>query len=150
MTLSCGLLLHTPLTRPPIKVLLVHPGGPFWRGKDDGAWSIPKGLPAPGEDPLEAAKREFKEETGLAARPPFRELAPIIQKSGKHVRCWSFEADECPVQPGASTFEIEWPPRSGKRQTFPEVDAIAFFTLTEARTKLLSAQLPLLEQIAAP
>lgn len=148
MTVSCGLLLHTAREKPPIKVLLVRPGGPFWAGKDIGAWSIPKGLPEPNEDPLDAAKREFAEETGLDPRPPFRELTPIVQKGGKRVRCWSFEAEECPVKPGASTFEIEWPPRSGKRASFPEVGGIGFFTLAEARSRILPAQLPLLDEIA--
>jgi len=148
MTTSCGLLLHTSQTIPPIKVLLVHPGGPFWSDKDAGAWSIPKGLPEPGEAPLEAAKREFTEETGLVARPPFRELTSVVQKSGKRVRCWAFEGLECAVAPGASMFEIEWPPRSGKRALFPEIDAVAFFTLQEASAKLLPAQLPWLEEIA--
>jgi len=141
------LLLHTSPARGPIKVLLVHPGGPFWAGKDLGAWSVPKGLAEEGEDPLEAAKREFIEETGLRPDPPFRELRPIVQKSGKRVRCWAFEALECDVAPGPSTFEMEWPPRSGKRARFREVDQLRFFTLGQALKKILPAQRPLLRQI---
>jgi len=147
-TLSCGLLMHTPLEAGPLKVLLVHPGGPFWRGKDRGAWSAPKGLAEPGEDPLEAAKREFFEETGIEPMPPFRELAPVTQRSGKHVRCWAFAGDERAVAPGASAFEIEWPPHSGRRARFPEVDAVQFFTLDEALQKILPAQAPLLHELA--
>jgi predicted NUDIX family NTP pyrophosphohydrolase len=148
MTLSCGLLLHTPHTPAPLKVLLVHPGGPFWRGKDLGAWSIPKGLASESEDPLEAAKREFFEETGLRASPPFRELTPIVQKSSKRVRCWAFEAEETPASPGVSNFEIEWPPRSGKRARFPEVDDVRYFTLDQAFAKILPAQAAFLREIA--
>ena len=130
--------MHVPR---PLRVLLVHPGGPFWRGKDRGAWSIPKGLPAPGEAPLDAARREFHEETGLTARGAFLELEPLKQKGGKLVRCWAFAGDAAaPAAPGASTFEIEWPPRSGRLVVFPEVDAVSLFDAEEARRKILPGQ----------
>ncbi len=131
-----------------LSVLLVHPGGPYWRTRDDGAWSIPKGLANDGEDGLAAAQREFFEETGLTARAPFIELAPLKQKGGKLVRCWAFEGEHAPVAPGASTFEIEWPPRSGKMARFPEVDRAEFFPLDAARKKILASQLGFLDQLA--
>ncbi len=128
-------------------MLLVHPGGPYWRGKDDGAWSVPKGLAEAGEEPLEAAKREFREETGLEPFPPFRELAPVTQKGGKLVRCWTFAGEEQAPSPGPSLFEIEWPPRSGKRVSFPEVDEVRFFSLEEAHVKILPAQASFLSEL---
>ena len=147
MQVSYGILMHTPAVPGPLRVLLVHPGGPYWRSKDLGAWSVPKGLAETGEDPLTAAKREFFEETGLKAAAPFRELEPIKQKGGKTVRCWSFEAEETSPTLGRSTFEIEWPPASGVRKTFPEVDDVRFFDLDEALIKILPAQTALLRQI---
>src|SRR5690242_20004649 len=146
MQLSCGLLMHTPRDVAPLRVLLVHPGGPFWRNKDRGAWSIPKGLAENGEDALDAARREFFEETGVHPTPPFRELTPIVQKGAKMVRCWTFEGEERPILPGASGFEIEWPPRSGKRAWFPEVDQLGFFALAEALVKILPAQAAFLRE----
>src|SRR5690242_7590782 len=100
MQVSCGLLMHTLAGDGPSRVLLVHPGGPYWAGKDAGVWSVPKGLAEPGEDMLTAAQREFLEETGLKSTPPFRELKPIKQKSGKIVRCWAFEGKETKPFPG--------------------------------------------------
>lgn len=130
-------------------VLLVHPGGPYWRGKDEGAWSIPKGLPDPGEDQLAAAQREFTEETGLAAKGPFLALTPLKQKSGKLVKCWAFEGKRQPIPIGQSTFEIEWPPHSGKRATFPEVDRAEFFSPEEALMKILPGQAPFVRELEA-
>ncbi len=131
-----------------LSVLLVHPGGPYWRNKDDGAWSIPKGLADDGEDGLAAARREFFEETGLKPRGPFIELNAEKQKGGKLVHCWAFEGERVPIALGASMFEIEWPPRSGKMARFPEVDRAEFFTLKEARRKILASQLGFLDQLA--
>jgi predicted NUDIX family NTP pyrophosphohydrolase len=124
----------------PLRVLLVHPGGPYWRNKDLGAWSIPKGLVDAGEDPLAAAQREFTEETGLVAAAPFLELKPLKQKGGKLVRCWAFQGRDTPVILGGSKFEMEWPPRSGRKQTFPEVDDAQLFSVDEALRRILAGQ----------
>lgn len=131
-----------------LSVLLVHPGGPYWRNKDDGAWSIPKGLANEGEDGLAAAQREFFEETGLTPHAPYVALAPVKQKGGKLVHCWAFEGARTPITLGQSTFEIEWPPRSGKLARFPEVDRAGFFSLDEARRKILAAQANFLDQVS--
>ena len=146
MHVSYGLLMFV-RDAAGLSVLLVHPGGPFWRNKDDGAWSIPKGLANEGEDGLTAAQREFFEETGLTPRAPFIELTPVKQKGGKLVHCWAFEGERMPIALGASTFELEWPPRSGKMTRFPEVDRAEFFTLADARTKILASQVGLLDQL---
>jgi predicted NUDIX family NTP pyrophosphohydrolase len=132
-----------------IEVLLVHPGGPFWKNKDDGAWSIPKGEYDPGEDPLAAARREFEEETGIAPAGEFLPLREVRQAGGKLVRAWALEADYDPAAIRSNTFEMEWPPRSRRKQVFPEVDRAAWFALDEARVKILASQLPLLEELAA-
>jgi predicted NUDIX family NTP pyrophosphohydrolase len=131
-----------------IEVLLVHPGGPFWKNKDDGAWSIPKGEYDPGEDPLSAARREFEEETGIAPAGEFLALREVRQAGGKVVRAWALEADYDCAAMRSNTFEMEWPPRSGRKQSFPEVDRAAWFALDEARVKILSGQVPLLEELA--
>lgn len=145
MNVSCGLLMYVP--GDPVRVLLAHPGGPYWRGKDVGAWSIPKGLPLPDEDLLAAAQREFFEETGLKAAGPFVPLTPIRQKSGKRVHCWAFAGRDVPVGVGASTFEIEWPPNSGQLLSFPEIDEAKLFALDTARIKILPAQASLLDDL---
>lgn len=147
MQVSYGLLMFV-REHDTLSVLLVHPGGPYWRNKDDGAWSIPKGLADYGEDGLAAAQREFFEETGLKPAAPFIELKAVKQKGGKLVNCWAFEGERVPIAPGESTFEIEWPPRSGKMARFPEVDRAELFTLEEARKKILSSQLSFLNQLA--
>ena len=147
MQISYGLLMFARESAG-LSVLLVHPGGPYWRKKDDGAWSIPKGLADEGEEGLKTAQREFFEETGLTPRGPFIALAPVKQKGGKLVHCWAFEGARTPIHPGASTFEIEWPPHSGRRAKFPEVDRAEFFTLAEARTKILASQIGFLDQLA--
>ena len=131
-----------------LQFLLVHPGGPFWKNKDAGAWSVPKGELSEGEDGLQAARREFKEELGLEAEGEFTALSPIKQKSGKVVQVWAFEGDCDPSACKSNTFELEWPPRSGKLVHFPEVDQVAFFGLTEAASKINPAQLPLLLELA--
>lgn len=144
---SAGLLLFR---RPGghLEVLLVHPGGPFWARKDDGAWSIPKGEIGATEDPLAAARREVHEETGADPTGEFFPLTPIRQPGGKVVHAWAVESDFDPATLRSNTFELEWPPRSGRRRTFPEVDRAAWFSLDAARRKILEGQLPLLEELA--
>jgi len=130
-----------------LEFLLVHPGGPFWKNKNAGAWTIPKGEIAEGENALAAAKREFEEELGLKAEGSFIELKPIKQKGGKVVRAWAFEGDCDPGQLKSNTFTMEWPPRSGKMTEFPEVDRAEFFNLEKAKEKINEAQIPLLEEL---
>lgn len=131
-----------------LEVLLAHPGGPFWRSKDEGAWTIPKGEYGEGEEPLAAAVREFGEETGFAAAPPFVSLGQIVQKSGKHITAWAFAGDCDPAHLRSNTFEVEWPPRSGRRHSFPEIDRVEWFPLDAARHKINPAQCALLERLA--
>ena len=130
-----------------LEFLLVHPGGPLWKAKDAGIWSIPKGEIHPGEDGLEAAKREFEEELGFKAQGPFVELTPITQKSGKIVHAWAFASDCDPSQIRSNTFSMEWPPHSGRMGTFPEVDRAAFFSLEQAKVPIYPAQMTLLEEL---
>jgi|ERR1700674_800166 predicted NUDIX family NTP pyrophosphohydrolase len=146
-TSSAGLLLYR-IRHAAIEVLLVHPGGPYWKTKDDGAWSIPKGEFSPAEDPLVAARREFFEETGVAIEGDLRALKPIQQPGGKIVHAWAVEGDLDPTTIVSNTFEIEWPPRSGRLQSFPEIDRGAWFALPEATRKILRGQVPLLEELA--
>ena len=127
-----------------LEVLLAHPGGPFWAKKDDCAWTIPKGLVDPGEDLLATARREFTEETNLTTRGEMIALAPVNQKNGKVVHAFAFEADFDLTGFLSNMFEIEWPPKSGRRQSFPEIDRIAYFGSTIARVKIIAYQLPLL------
>jgi predicted NUDIX family NTP pyrophosphohydrolase len=144
---SSGILV---LRRRPggLDFLLVHPGGPYWRKKDDGAWSIPKGEHVEGEDPQEVACRELEEETGLRVDGELIPLQPIRQRGGKSVVAWGCEADWNPAELRSNTFRMEWPPRSGEMAEFPEVDRAGWFTLEQARVKLNPAQLPLLEELA--
>ncbi len=128
-----------------LEVFLVHPGGPFWAGKDEGAWSLAKGECAPGEDPLETARREFQEETGFTAEGAFLPLGEVRQSGGKRVVAWAFQADLEPARLRSNTFALEWPPRSGQVRHFPEVDRGAWFPLAEARRRLNPGQRPLLE-----
>ena len=132
-----------------LQVFLVHPGGPFWAKKDIGAWTIPKGEIAEGELPLEAARREVREETGYEPPGPFVELPTIRQKAGKTVMAWAAEFDCDPATLRSNTFSMEWPPKSGRFADFPEVDRGAWFGLAEAREKLLPAQTPFLDAIEA-
>lgn len=132
-----------------LEVLLVHPGGPLWKNKDDGAWSIPKGEYEPGEDPQAAACREFEEETGVAPEGRFLALGDVRQSGGKLVRAWALEADYDAAAMRSNTFEMEWPPRSGRKQAFPEVDRAAWFPLDEARVKMLPSQAPLLDRLVS-
>jgi predicted NUDIX family NTP pyrophosphohydrolase len=140
---SAGLLLHR-RRGDTVEVFLVHPGGPFWARKDDGAWMIPKGQIDEGEDPLACAKREFAEETGLTVDGEFVPLAEIRQKGGKYVRAWAVEADVDATAVKSNTYEVKTP--AGFR-SYPEVDKAAWFTLAEARVKMLPSQLPLLDQL---
>ena len=132
-----------------LEVLLAHPGGPFWARKDDGAWTLPKGELGPGEDPLAAARREFLEEIGVDPTGPFASLGEVRQKSGKRVLAWAVHGDFAPEQLRSNLFEMEWPPRSGRRQSFPEVDRVAWFTVAAARPKMLASQWPFVERLAA-
>jgi predicted NUDIX family NTP pyrophosphohydrolase len=143
--ISAGLLAFR--RRTGLEVLLAHPGGPFWAKKDGGAWTIPKGLAEPGTDLLAAARREFAEETNLAAAGHLTPLTPVRQKSGKTVYAWAFEADLDLAAFASNTFEIEWPPKSGKRQRFPEIDRIAYFALPTAAEKIIAYQRPLLHEL---
>jgi predicted NUDIX family NTP pyrophosphohydrolase len=133
---------------PEPEVFLVHPGGPFWARRDLAAWSIPKGEFAPGNDPLAAAKREFEEETGIVPGGEFIPLRPCRQAGGKVVHAWAFEGDCDPGTIVSNTFVMEWPPGSGRRRTFPEVDRAAWFPLEAARQKLLKGQVAFLDQLA--
>lgn len=142
---SAGLLLFRRRER--LEVLLVHPGGPLWAKKDEGAWSIPKGEIDPGEDPLAAARREFEEELGSSVAGDFVALDPIRQASGKLVYAWAVEADFDPATFASGTFSMEWPPRSGRQQEFPEVDRAEWFTIDEAKRKINTAQVALLDQL---
>jgi predicted NUDIX family NTP pyrophosphohydrolase len=130
-----------------IEVLLVHPGGPYWAKRDDGAWSVPKGLVDPGEDELAAARREFEEETGFAAQVPGLDLGVFRQPSGKRLHIWAMEGNWDPRQLRSNLFELEWPPRSGRFQKFPEVDRAAWFAKDAARTMIVKGQRPALEKL---
>jgi predicted NUDIX family NTP pyrophosphohydrolase len=145
---SAGLLLFRGSAES-LEVLLVHPGGPFWAKKDDGAWSIPKGEFPDGEEPLAAAIREFEEETGQLVAGDFIALEPIQQAGGKIVFAWAVRADFDPSQVRSNLLQLEWPPRSGRQREFPEVDRAAWFDLESAKQKILKGQVPLLEQLSA-
>jgi predicted NUDIX family NTP pyrophosphohydrolase len=131
-----------------LEVLLVHPGGPFWAKKDLGAWTIPKGEVAEGEDALATARREFEEETALRPEGPFRPLGSVRQKAGKIVHAWAFEGDCDPAAIRSNSFRVQWPPGSGEWRTFPEVDRAEWFDLGEARRRINPAQAALLDALA--
>jgi predicted NUDIX family NTP pyrophosphohydrolase len=143
--ISAGLLVFR--RRHGVEVLLGHPGGPFWAKKDAGVWTIPKGLVGPGENLLDAAQREFLEETGLTATGKMIALAPVNQKSGKTVHAFALEADLDLTPFVSKVFEIEWPPKTGRRQNFPEIDRIVYFALPAAITKIIAYQHPLLREL---
>ena len=148
--ISAGLLAYR-MRDGDLEVLLAHPGGPYWARRDDGAWSIPKGELAEGEDPYAGARREFAEELGVAppdAADPIA-LGEARQKGGKRVVAWAVAGDLDPAATVSNTFEMEWPPRSGRRATFPEVDRVAWFDVETARRKLVPGQVPLLDALVA-
>jgi predicted NUDIX family NTP pyrophosphohydrolase len=146
MRKSAGILLYRRKENRP-EYFLVHPGGPFWKNKDVGAWSIPKGEFEDDEDPLKAAQREFEEETGVTVSGKFIELKPVKQKSGKIVYTWACEGDIDHTIIQSNTFPIEWPPRSGRYMDIPEVDRAGWFFYDEARTKIIPGQVPILDEL---
>jgi predicted NUDIX family NTP pyrophosphohydrolase len=147
--LSAGILAYRKGDRG-LEVLLIHPGGPFWRKKDSGAWSIPKGEVDAADDPEQAARREFAEELGPSASiGPLQTLGEVRQRGGKRVIAFTGEGNFDPASLASNTFDIEWPPRSGRRQSFPEVDRAEWFDIEFARTKLLSGQVELLDRLVA-
>jgi predicted NUDIX family NTP pyrophosphohydrolase len=145
---SAGLLLFR-RNGGAFEFFLAHPGGPFWAGREAGAWTIPKGAVEEGEDFLDAARREFLEETGIVASGPFIPLGSIRQKAGKTVHAWAWEGDADPAAITSNSTTAEWPRGSGKRISFPEVDRCAWFTLESARAKMNPAQSELLDRLVA-
>ena len=144
---SAGLLLYR--RRDELEVFLVHPGGPFWAKKDLGAWSLPKGEIEEGEDPLATAIREFTEETSFPIDGDFLRLTPLRQPSGKMIHAWAVEGDCDPAQLRSNVFSMEWPPKSGQQREFPEVDRAAWFTIAEARTRIIAGQAAFLDELVA-
>ena len=144
--ISAGILLYR-LRNGTLEIFLVHPGGPFWRGKDLGAWSIPKGEIEEGADTLATARREFEEETGSRVDGEFVALKPLKQRSGKLVHAWALQGDIDASSIRSNTFAMEWPPRSGREQEFPEVDRGGWFTMAAAREKILAGQRGFIDQL---
>jgi predicted NUDIX family NTP pyrophosphohydrolase len=145
--MSAGLLLFRQRKGTGLEMLLVHPGGPFWANKDDGAWSIPKGEIDGNEDRLATARREFAEETGLSLEGPFIELGGLSQPSGKTVYVWAVRGEWEPDKLKSNTFEMEWPKKSGRLKSFPEVDRAAWFDISTARRKILRGQIGFIERL---
>ena len=143
---SAGLLMYR-FRGGVLEVFLVHPGGPYWAKKDLGAWSLPKGEYTPDEDALAAARREFTEETGFPAEGEFLPLTPLKQPSGKIIAAWAFQGDCDPGGIKSNTFSLEWPPRSGRQEEFPEIDRAGWFTLEEAKVKIIKGQMGFLEEL---
>jgi len=146
---SSGILLYR---RPGgrLEVLLAHPGGPYFARKDEGHWTIPKGEVDPGEELVSVGRREFEEETGQPVpEGPSRELGSIVQKGGKIVHAWAVEGDLDPDAGASNTFEVEWPPGSGRRQSFPEIDRVAWFDAGEARRRIKATQIPFIDRLEA-
>ena len=146
MKKSAGILLYRIVNKQP-EVLLVHPGGPFFKNKDEGSWSVPKGEFNDDEDALDAAKREFKEETGFSCSGNFLPLAPVKLKSGKTVYAWALEQDIDTSKIKSNEFEIEWPPKSGRQQRFPEIDKARWFSAAEAKLKINAAQAAFIDEL---
>ena len=143
---SAGILLYRFHNNVP-EVLLVHPGGPFWAKKDLSAWSIPKGESEADENPLDAAKREVEEETGIKVKGDFMELTPVKQKSGKVIYAWALQGNFNTAEIKSNTFEIEWPPKSRKKKSFPEIDKAAWFNMDEAKKKIIDGQVSLIKEL---
>jgi predicted NUDIX family NTP pyrophosphohydrolase len=143
---SAGILLFRRSTH--LELFLVHPGGPVWARKDDGVWSLPKGEYSEDEDALHAARREFQEETGISIDGDFLPLGELRQPSGKLITAWALEKDVDPTLVKSNLFPMEWPPKSGKTQEFPEVDRAAWFPVSQARTKLLKGQIAFINRLA--
>ena len=143
---SAGILLYRKKNNA-LEFFLVHPGGPFWKNKDLGAWSIPKGEFAEEEDPLKAAKRELEEEVGITCSGPFMELTAVRQKAGKTVYAWGAEKDVDPATLKSNSFQMEWPPKSGKMKDFPEIDKGQWFYAEEAKKKINMSQAPLIDEL---
>ncbi len=133
-----------------IEIFLAHHGGPFFKNKDEGSWTIPKGLIEAREDPLEAAKREFEEETGIKPASPFIPLGDVKQKGGKRVLAWAFRGNiPEDYEPDSNFFKMEWPPHSGQKQSFPEIDKAEFFTVEQAKKKINQSQIPFIDRLQA-
>ena len=147
MKKSAGLLMYRQTAAGEVEVLLAHPGGPFWARKDEGAWTIPKGEYNDPEEALDAAQREFSEETGFSPVPPFQPLGEVRLRSGKRIAAWAFVGECDPAGLCSNTFEMEWPPRSGHTRSYPEIDRIEWFGLAEARRRINAAQSPLLDRL---
>jgi predicted NUDIX family NTP pyrophosphohydrolase len=145
---SAGLLMYRRTGRG-LEVFLAHPGGPFWKNKDQGAWTIPKGLVDEGEEPLDGARREFQEETGIVPAGPFVPLGDIRQKAGKRVHAWAWEGDADPAAAVSNEMRTEWPRGSGRWITFPEVDRCAWFAPAEARARINPAQAEFIDRLEA-
>jgi predicted NUDIX family NTP pyrophosphohydrolase len=143
---SAGLLMYR-IRDGKLQVLLAHPGGPYFKNKDEGAWSIPEGEIEPGEDLLATAEREFEEETGVTPAGPFIPLTPVKQKGGKIVHAWAFEGDCDPTAIVSNTFAMEWPPLSGQQQEFPEIDRAKFFGMAGTRQKIKAEQMALVDEL---
>jgi predicted NUDIX family NTP pyrophosphohydrolase len=146
---SAGILLYTRSRDNTLRVFLIHPGGPFFAKKDEGAWSVPKGELGEGEDALAAGRREFEEETGCRLEGTFVPLSPITQKNGKIVLAWAMEGDCDAEAIRSNTFALEWPPKSGRVQDFPEVDRAGWFTVDEAKKKINPAQAALVDELVS-
>ena len=145
---SAGILLYRKV-KGELQIFLIHPGGPFFKNKDIGGWSIPKGELIDGEEPLDAAKREFAEETGQKIDGNFIKLKPVTQKSGKKVHAWAVEGDVDHEAIVSNLFEMEWPPKSGKKQSFPEIDRAAWFDVGMAKVKINAGQVGLVDELVA-
>ena len=146
MPISCGVLLYRQ-TASGTEFFLVHPGGPFWANKDEGAWTIPKGAPEDDEKPEETARREFQEETGIPLNIPLADIGTVTQKAGKLVHAFAAEMEVDPTQTKSNTFEMEWPARSGQMREFPEIDRCAWFPAEEAKLKINPAQQEFIDRV---